>query len=167
MRFLPHHRHRWPKAGFSHQRHFPHSRVAEEREHLNRLLAYIHPLHEPPSAEPEEKPAAPFARWHPRADWSETENEFHLEIDLPGVTREDIEVKVEGDWLHINGSRQAAFDDDHRVRMSERGHGRFHRIFLVPRAVSVDDIRASFERGVLHLRLPKRKQHPSRAIAVS
>src|SRR5579859_2870172 len=79
-------------------------------EQLDRLLALLSPL---------ERQAA-SAAWSPPLSVWESETEFLICIDLPGVARKDVEVSVQGDALTVRGSRPVAYVKDYQLRASER-----------------------------------------------
>jgi HSP20 family protein len=95
-------------------------------------------------------------RWIPAMDPVETEDHLVLRADLPGVDRDDIEIEVKDGVLTISGERRAEHEEKregfHRV---ERSFGRFSRALELPQGVAADSVGASFERGVLEVRMPK------------
>src|SRR5713226_7539607 len=91
--------------------------------------------------------------WTPPVDLYETTNEFVLTAELPGLTRDQIEIEAEEARILIRGSRaettghaQAPCEQYHRV---ERGHGRFARSFQLPEPIDVDSITADLKDGIL------------------
>jgi HSP20 family protein len=95
-------------------------------------------------------------RWIPPMDVVETEDNLVLRADLPGLDRDDIEIEVKDGILTISGERKAQHEEKregfHRV---ERSFGRFSRALELPKGIEADNIEASFERGVLEVRMPK------------
>lgn len=95
-------------------------------------------------------------RWIPPMDLVETEDNLVLRADLPGVDRDDIEIEVKEGVLTVSGERKAQHEEKregfHRV---ERSFGRFSRSLELPKGVEAGGIQASFERGVLEVRMPK------------
>lgn len=95
-------------------------------------------------------------RWIPPMDLVETEDNLILRADLPGVDRDDIEIEVKEGLLTVSGERRSQHEEKregfHRV---ERSFGRFSRALELPKGVEADNIEASFERGVLEVRMPK------------
>jgi HSP20 family protein len=95
-------------------------------------------------------------RWIPPMDLVETEDHLVLRADLPGVDRDEIEIEVKDGVLTVAGERRAQHEEKregfHRV---ERSFGRFSRALELPKGVEADNIEASFERGVLEVRMPK------------
>src|SRR5215213_559415 len=95
-------------------------------------------------------------RWIPPMDLVETDDHLVLRADLPGLDREDIEIEVKDNVLTISGERktehEAKNEGFHRV---ERAFGRFSRSLDLPRGISAEEVDATFDRGVLEVRIPK------------
>lgn len=95
-------------------------------------------------------------RWIPPMDLVETEDNLVLRADLPGVDQEDIDIEVKDGVLTVSGERKAQHEEKregfHRV---ERSFGRFSRSLELPKGVEPGSVSASFERGVLEVRMPK------------
>jgi HSP20 family protein len=95
-------------------------------------------------------------RWVPPMDLVETEDHLVLRADLPGVDRDDIEIEVKDGILTVSGERKAQHEEKregyHRV---ERSFGRFSRSLELPKGVEAESVAASFEDGVLEVRMPK------------
>ena len=104
----------------------------------------------------------------PAADVLETEAEYRVLVDLPGIDPNDIQLRVEKDTLSIQVDRKqpqpAAGETVHR---SERSFGTFFRSFALPRGVDATRVEAGYEKGVLVVRLPKREEAKARTIAVT
>jgi HSP20 family protein len=97
----------------------------------------------------------------PPAELKETERAHLLAVELPGLTREDVDLSIDGDTLLVTGHKSEASDDATATyRMSERRYGRFERVFPLPPDVERAGIEARFRDGVLHITLPK---HPDAA----
>ncbi len=99
--------------------------------------------------------AAP-RRWVPAMDLVETDDSLVLRADLPGVDRDDIAIEVKDGVLTVSGERRTGHEDRgegyHRV---ERSFGRFSRSLGLPKGVSADSVSASYEDGVLEVKMPK------------
>jgi HSP20 family protein len=94
----------------------------------------------------------------PPADCVETERELIITVELPGVGPDHIEVSLADGMLNVDGEKPRTVDlPEARVHLSERRYGAIRRSFRVPAAVDQDAISAAFEKGVLILTLPKRK----------
>lgn len=96
--------------------------------------------------------------WTPSVDLYETAEEFVLTAELPGLTRQEIEIQADQFRILIRGARAAAPHTDvpceqyHRV---ERGHGRFSRAFTLPDAIDTERIVADLKDGLLTITMPK------------
>ena len=106
--------------------------------------------------------------WTPAVDIFETEgHDLVLKAELPGMTREDIEVSVENSTLVIKGTKQ--FDPQVKqesYRRIERSYGTFHRSFTLPNTVDTAKVGAEYKNGVLTVTLPFREEAKPRTINV-
>ena len=102
-----------------------------------------------------------FARgaWEPVVDISETPESYVVTAELPGLTKDDVNINYEDGILTIRGEKKQEKEEKrknyHRV---ERSFGVFERSFRVPSRVLVDKIEAKFKDGVLNLMLPKAEE---------
>jgi HSP20 family protein len=105
--------------------------------------------------------------WSPPVDILETDDRIVLRADLPGVSIEQIELKIDDEQLILKGERSmdssARREDFHRI---ERPFGRFLRTFTLPRSIRQSEIRAVMNHGVLEVVLPKHPESRSRPIKV-
>jgi len=98
------------------------------------------------------------ASWQPRCDMLETDEAIVVDVELPGVKRDDVRLEVERDVLHIAGERRAMAQRQARnYHYLEQQYGRFERQLRLPRTVDRAAIRAEFENGVLSITLPKKQ----------
>src|SRR5215213_9534789 len=106
-------------------------------------------------------------RWMPAMDLVETENHFVLRADLPGLSEEDVTIEVEDRVLTVSGERKAEHETSkegyHRV---ERAFGAFSRALTLPEGVDPEGIAASFDKGVLEVRIPKPEVRKPRRISI-
>lgn len=104
--------------------------------------------------------------WTPPVDLYETASEFVLIAELPGLSRDDVEIHAEDGRIIIRGERssQVPCEQYHRV---ERGHGRFSRGFALPEPIAVDAITADLKDGILTVVIPKSAAQGSRRVDVS
>ena len=87
---------------------------------------------------------------------SETEHEIEVKAALPGIRPEDVDISVANDVLTIKAVHQEQTEDKKReYYRRELRYGAFHRALSLPMSVDSEKAEASFENGVLHLRLPK------------
>jgi HSP20 family protein len=93
--------------------------------------------------------------WTPPVDLYETADAFVLMAELPGLTRDQIEIHAEDSRVVIRGARaggQYSCEQYHRV---ERGHGRFSRAFMLNEPIDVESVTADLKEGLLTLTMPK------------
>ena len=96
------------------------------------------------------------AAWDPRVDVSEAEDGFTVNAELPGVSREDVKVRLEDRVLTIEGEKRKASEEKEKgFYQTERTYGRFHRSFDLSSGVDAGKISATYKDGVLTLSLPK------------
>lgn len=108
------------------------------------------------------------AVWTPRVDLSETAEAYKVEIDVPGMKRDDININFHDHTLSISGERQAESTDEQTgeyVRI-ERSHGSFYRSFTLPKSVDSNKIDARYEDGVLTVTIPKAEDSKPKRIDV-
>jgi len=93
---------------------------------------------------------------YPKMDISESDKEFKITAELPGMDEKDIDVSVSNDVLTLKGEKKAEKEEKkaNYYRM-ERSYGTFHRSIPLPAEVEKDQIEAKFKKGVLTVVLPK------------
>jgi HSP20 family protein len=106
--------------------------------------------------------------WSPPVDIFETDTQdLVLQVDLPGVSREAIDVRVEDTTLTIRAERKRRADiRDEQYHRRERSFGSFGRSFTLPATVDSGRIRAEYRDGVLTVILPKREEARPKQIQV-
>ncbi len=92
--------------------------------------------------------------WTPAFAIQETEKEYIVSADLPGMEKKDVEITIEDNVLTISGERKNMFEDKEH-HYSEIRYGKFYRSFQLPENVKEDSINAKFKNGVLTLNIPK------------
>jgi HSP20 family protein len=106
-------------------------------------------------------------RWVPAMDLVEADDHFVLKADLPGLDEKDVSIEVEGDVLTVSGERreehQRTGEGFHRI---ERSFGSFRRSLTLPEGVDPESVTASFDKGVLEVRIPKPEERQPRRIAI-
>jgi HSP20 family protein len=105
--------------------------------------------------------------WTPTVDIYETPETIVLKAELPGLSREDIEIQIRDNALTLKGERRFAKDaqQENYLRI-ERAYGAFQRSFTLPATIQQDKVRAVFRDGVLELTLPKAEEAKSKKIAI-
>jgi HSP20 family protein len=112
--------------------------------------------------------ATALRRWIPAMDLVETEDDFVLRADLPGLTEDDVKIELEDNVLTVSGERKAEHEERgegyYRV---ERAWGTFSRSLTLPEGVDANAVKAGFDRGVLEVRIPKPEQRKPHKVAIS
>jgi HSP20 family protein len=111
---------------------------------------------------------AALRRWMPAMDLVETADHFVLRADLPGLGEEDVNIELEDTVLTVSGERKAEHESGgegyYRV---ERAFGAFSRSLTVPKGIDPEAVSASFDRGVLEVRIPKPEERKPRRIEIA
>ena len=106
--------------------------------------------------------------WSPAVDIRETEEAFHIDAELPGMSKDDVKVTVQDGVLSIQGERrQEEETGDRKNHRIERVYGSFIRRFTLPENVDENSIQANFKDGVLSLTLNKAEPAEPKAIEVT
>lgn len=103
----------------------------------------------------------------PSCDISESNDQFLMSIDIPGMKPEDIKIEVANNILTISGERRREEkESDDSIQHFEKSYGYFKRSFSLPTSIESESVEARYENGVLELRLPKTQNAKSRQIEV-
>lgn len=94
--------------------------------------------------------------WAPPIDIFETEGQFVLKAELPGINKDDVDVRIQDNVLTLKGARYPSdkLKEDNINRM-ERPYGKFSRSFTLPSNINADNISAKLKDGILEITLPK------------
>jgi HSP20 family protein len=107
-------------------------------------------------------------RWIPAMDLVETDGEFVLRADLPGLSEQDVNIEVDDNVLTISGERKSEHEDSkegfYRV---ERSYGSFRRSLTLPEGVDPAAVTATFDKGVLEVTVPKPEQQAPRKVQIT
>ncbi len=103
----------------------------------------------------------------PACDVEENENEYLVMMDLPGIKKSDIDIEFSNGYMSVSGKRENLQEQKNSnfLRM-ERRVGAFRRTFQIPQGVTAEDIKASYEDGVLYVTLPKTEAEKGRKIEI-
>ena len=101
---------------------------------------------------PRSRRSGPFS---PSVDVLEQPDKYLVLLDLPGVTKESVTVRLEGTKLVVEGSRPLGHPAGVRVRAGERAHGAFRREFLLPHLVRGERVSARLADGILTVEIPR------------
>ena len=106
--------------------------------------------------------------WVPPVDIRESATDYAFDIEVPGLTKDEIQVEAEGNTVTVRGERKQAEESGqgtrHRV---ERRYGRFERSFEICDGFDASQINAHLENGVLRVTLPKREESKPKQVKVS
>ena len=98
----------------------------------------------------------------------ETDKDVLVRLELPGMEKDDCQITIEGNMLHLSGEKRFEREaHDSTYHLMERAYGAFERSIPLPRNVNVEQAEASFKNGVLTVRLPKQGATSSKSIRVS
>ncbi len=104
----------------------------------------------------------------PGIDIAETENQFEISAELPGMKKEDINISLDNSRLTISGERSLKEEEEgktfHRV---ETSYGSFNRSFQLPDNVDEESIKASYEDGLLNITIAKREDKVKKQIEIN
>jgi HSP20 family protein len=104
--------------------------------------------------------------WAPLADVSETDSEYVLELDVPGVQREDVTVDLSGTNLVVTGELKAT-EREGRLHRGTRRSGKFAYRLTLPRNLDAEKVEAKLVDGVLTVRVPKSETAKPRRIEIT
>ena len=131
----------------------------------NRMLDSLFSRSEALEGDAEERASAV---WAPRMDLTETEDAYRLQMDLPGMKKADIHVRMDDHRLLVSGERsEETTREDADYVHSERYFGSFYRSVRLPMTVEDENIKATFKNGVLTIQLPKSEKSKPKRIDVS
>jgi HSP20 family protein len=107
-------------------------------------------------------------RWYPAMDLVEGDEHFVLRVDLPGMSEDDVKIEVQNDTLVVSGERKETHEQKREgFYRLERSMGAFARSLSLPEGIDADGVSASFDRGVLEVRIPKPEQRKPRRVEIS
>ena len=106
-------------------------------------------------------------RWLPAMDLVETGDHFVLKADLPGMSESDVGIELENNVLTVSGERKAEHEDKQAgYYRLERATGAFSRSLTLPEGIDADAVSATFDNGVLEVRIPKPAQAKPRRVQI-
>lgn len=131
------------------------------------LTHFVHPREEMKTAAGDA--SAPFPSWSILAgEVEELDNDIVVRLEVPGLSKEDCEISINGNLLQLIGSKGFERETGSSTyHLMERAYGTFQRTIMLPRSVDADKAKASFKNGVLIVRLPKLGTDAPRSIRVT
>lgn len=105
--------------------------------------------------------------WSPSVDIIEHDDAYLVEAELPGLTKDDVKISIEGNILTIRGEKKREqTKEDRNYHRTERSYGTFMRSFTLPTSVRADKIEANYRNGILTINLPKVEEAKPKTIEV-
>jgi HSP20 family protein len=105
--------------------------------------------------------------WSPAVDIREDKDAYFVEVELPGLTKDEVKITMENNILTIQGEKKQEKEEKRRdYHRSERVYGSFQRSFTLPSSVKNDKIEAQYKNGILTVTLPKVEEAKPKAIEV-
>ncbi len=105
--------------------------------------------------------------YRPNADIFETTDAYIVSVDIPGVSADRIDIRLDTQTLTINGRVEPRYQSEARRLLQEYGIGDFHRSFRVGENIRADSISADYTDGVLTVTLPKTEAARPRRIEIN
>lgn len=106
--------------------------------------------------------------WSPQVDIYESDDGITVELEIPGMSKDDVNIRIQDNVLTLKGEKKQDEDTKgknfHRV---ERSYGTFERSFSLPSSIQTDRVRATTKDGVLTITLPKAEEAKPREIAIA
>tara|TARA_B100000676_G_scaffold299734_1_gene344465 strand:+ start:217 stop:639 length:423 start_codon:yes stop_codon:yes gene_type:complete len=106
------------------------------------------------------------SEWLPAVDISETDTAYHIDVEIPAIGREDVNVALKDGVLTVTGERNVEKKPDGKRHRVERQWGKFSRSFRLPENVDEGSISAKSKDGVLYLVVNKKEKEQPRQIEV-
>jgi HSP20 family protein len=105
--------------------------------------------------------------WAPPVDIYETDEALVFQVELPGVSKDEVSIEIHQNTLMLRGERKhAAQVPADRYHRTERAYGTFQRSFVLPTMVDQEHVHATYHDGILELRLPKSEAAKPKRIAI-
>ena len=110
---------------------------------------------------------ANMGTWTPTTDMMETDNEYVIEVDLPGLTKKDIQINAHDNVLTIEGERKKESKEEKPGYLrNERYFGTFKRSIMLPASIMDEKIKATFKDGVLKINVPKAEKSKRKSVPI-
>ena len=141
--------------------------LAEGWRHLSERAAHALTYFTPETAAEAQAPDSTARFGVLAVDVSERDDAFLIELEAPGLDRDEIDVSIEGSRVVVTGTKRIERERrEGKLRITERAFGSFQRTLPLPTEVTADGAEAAYKRGVLKLKVPKRRAPQSRRVEV-
>lgn len=112
-------------------------------------------------------PILETGEWWPAVELVEADGEFVLTAEIPGMSKDDVEISVEDNVLTLKGEKKFEHEEERdRMHVRERRYGTFERSFALPRNVEAGKIKAEYRDGVVEMHMPKAPEAQGRKIEI-
>ena len=112
-------------------------------------------------------PAFTLTSNSPRTNLLEGGDRFEVQAEVPGISKDDLNIKIQGNYLEISGKRSVETPEGYRVHKNERGGSTFSRCFTLPDDVDAEKVEALLKDGILYLTLPKSETAKPKQITIN
>ncbi len=108
-----------------------------------------------------------MSTWTPTTDMIETDAEYVVEVELPGLSKKDIQINCQDNVLSIEGERKQEEKEERPGYLrSERSYGTFKRSIMLPTSIVEDKVKATFKDGVLRVTVPKAEKSKRKSVPI-
>lgn len=104
---------------------------------------------------------------YPHTNLYDKGDRFELVAEVPGLRKEDLDIKIQGNYLEISGKREVKGPDGYRIHRNERSSATFTRSLTLPADVDSEKVSASLSDGLLSLNMPKSEAVKPRQISIN
>jgi HSP20 family protein len=105
--------------------------------------------------------------WCPAVDIRETDSQYAIDVELPGVAKDDVSVEFDDGVLTIKGEKKRLeLADGERLNRSGRSYGTFTRTFRLPADADDDQLRALYQNGILSVEIPRQETPKPRNVEI-
>lgn len=104
--------------------------------------------------------------WRPAIEMKQNEKEYKIKVQLPGVTKEDINVEINSDFMTISAEvkeEKSQKDEEEKTQTCEFKYGKYIRTVSFPSPIKSEESTAEYKNGILHIILPKQKIEKQKA----
>ncbi|WP_300461452.1 Hsp20/alpha crystallin family protein [Desulfobacula sp.] len=103
----------------------------------------------------------------PRTNLLENGDNFEVQAEVPGISKQDLNIKIQGNYLEISGKRIVDTPDGYNIHRNETGGSTFSRSFTLPADVDAEKVEAMMKDGILYLKLPKSETAKPKQITIN
>lgn len=125
---------------------------------MNRWMSQVFP----------QRTLAETMEWLPNVDMIDSDGEYIITAETPGMSKDDIDIDVQEGVLTLSGEKKESKEHESaHHRYFERRYGSFERSFTLPRAVDAEKVKAEYKDGVLTIHLPKTEGSRGRKVKIT